>query len=1016
MKRSKKIQPADTFAAIGTKRQAQRDAQLQPAMIGPLPDIELPRMSRSNRWAFAPAPKLSTPADLRKALVTKRQQIAPFLRDLAPKLKSTRNSRTLRDFDWRLAKGDNLKTFADAKAGHGAWEKVTIPHFGPPGGRALAYYRTEFTAPTDWKTLGSFWLRIAGADYIARVYVNGRCVGEHEGFFATFKCDISAALKPGRNTLLIELRNEGTWNTQQDPEGDKLYAATGPGWDEAGRGWHHCPSGMGILGLVTLEARPRLFVHDLWVRPLASLDAAEVRIELHNCDTTPCDFTIEVAVFGQNFRTTPLPWRSLDKQPAAATGLNYYACIVALPKGRRWNPDTPWLYQAQVRLRDNAGRLINTAKRQFGLRTFRIDETTSPMGRIFLNDEPIRLRGANTMGFEQLAVMRGQPNRLRDDLLLARLTNFNFLRLTQRPVQPEVYEMADRVGLMIQTDLPLFAFLRRPQFCEAVRQAGEMARHVRAHPSVVLLTYINEPFPSQWRPVGHRHINRTEMEGFFQAATAAIRVEHPDIAIKPVDGDYDPPAEGLPDYHLYSLWYQGHGQPFGKLHKGEFPPLKPNWCFGCGEYGAEGLDPVGLMRRHYPADWLPHDARSEADWTPNRIAQAQTGRHQPIFFDRPKTLSNWVQSSQKWQARATRLQTESFRRMDRMVSCAIHLFIDAWPAGWMKSIMDCERRPKEAWFACRDALAPWLPMLRSDRSAFWSGEKNRIEVWLANDTATQPRGWQLRYSVEADGQILSSGRCPARIETCAPTFQGKLSWVAPKVTQRTAVSVQLGLFDKEGHLVNDTITSYVVWPQTTVPKLQVALASTKGPAEQLAQDLDATMDPDSNVILADRLPSSAIARNLLWKRVKAGATLFLTELSPGLHRVGSEKIEVKPCGFAPYDFVSRATGHPLVDGFEPDDFRFWHDVASDTITPLLHATFQAPGWKPILLSGEAGWGEPDRPALAAAERPLGKGRIVVSLLSLTGRVQTNPAADIFVRRLLEVKLQGGIADPALAVV
>lgn len=728
MKRSKKIQPADTFAAIGALRQARRDEQLQPSTVGPLPHIEMPPMRRGERWAFAPASKLATPADLQQALKAKRRQMAPFLRDLAPRLSSPRRRRVLGEFDWRLAKQDTLKTFADANAGRGAWQKVTIPHYGPPGGRALAYYRTEFSVPAAWRKMGTLWLRIAGADYYARLYVNGRCVGEHEGFFATFECEISAALKPGRNTVLIELRNEGTWNTQQDPEGDKLYAATGPGWDAPGSGWHHCPSGMGLLGSVTLEARPRWFVHDVWARPLASLDAAEIKIELHNADTTPRQPTIEVAVFGQNFRATALPWRPLDPQPAAAAGLTYYACTVALPKGRRWNPDTPWLYQVQVRLRDDAGNLVDTARRQFGLRSFRIDETTSPKGRIFLNDEPIRLRGANTMGFEQLDVMRKQPGRLRDDLLLARLTNFNFLRLTQRPVHPEIYAMADRVGLMIQTDLPLFAFLRRPQFCEAVRQAGEMARHVRAHPSVVLLTYINEPFPSQWRAVGHRHLHRAELEGFFQAATAAIRVEHPDIAIKPVDGDYDPPAEGLPDYHLYCLWYQGHGQPFGRLHKGEFPPVKPNWCFGCGEYGAEGLDPVGLMRRHYPEKWLPRDARSEAAWTPSQISQAQTGRHQAIFFDRPSTLSDWVRASQAWQARATRLQTESFRRMDRLVSCAVHLFIDAWPAGWMKSIMDCERRPKPAWFACREALAPWLPMLRSDRTALWSGEKNRLEV------------------------------------------------------------------------------------------------------------------------------------------------------------------------------------------------------------------------------------------------------------------------------------------------
>jgi hypothetical protein len=46
-----------------------------------------------------------------------------------------------------------------------------------------------------------------------------------------------------------------------------------------------------------------------------------------------------------------------------------------------------------------------------------------------------------------------------------------------------------------------------------------------------------------------------------------------------------------------------------------------------------------------------------------------------------------------------------------MVSFAIHLFIDAWPAGWMKTIMDFRRQPKPAYFAYRDALAPLAAQL-----------------------------------------------------------------------------------------------------------------------------------------------------------------------------------------------------------------------------------------------------------------------------------------------------------------
>jgi len=411
------------------------------------------------------------------------------------------------------------------------------------------------------------------------------------------------------------------------------------------------------------------------------------------------------------------------------------------------------------------------------------------------------------------------------------------------------------------------------------------------------------------------------------------------------------------------------------------------------------------MRRRYPREWLPRDSRTESAWSPDQISHAQTGRHQPLFFDRPATLEAWVTASQQWQAEAVRLQTEAFRRMDRLVSCAVHLFIDAWPAGWMKSIMDCERRPKAGWFACRDALTPWLPMWRSDRLAVFAGEALTSEAWLANDTTDEPRGWTLRYTLEMADRVLASGKVVAKSRICAPVFQGQLRWTAPKVEQRTEVVLRLGLFDQSGRIINDSASRIVVWPKLRVSQLKINIWAKGGPAERLARELAASNDSDAKVILADHVPADARRRQELWQRVRAGAKLIFTELPPGRHRIANHTLVVSPCGFTPYDFISRATDHPLVAGFEANDFRFWHEPRSDMISPLLPATFQAPGWNSILLTGEAGWEKAARPALAAAEIQHGQGRIIVSLVSLAGRTITNPVAKLFAKRLIDTDIE-----------
>jgi beta-galactosidase/beta-glucuronidase len=124
--------------------------------------------------------------------------------------------------------------------------------------------------------------------------------------------------------------------------------------------------------------------------------------------------------------------------------------------------------------------------------------------------------------------------------LLAKITNMNYLRMTQMPVQQEVYEYCDKLGMMTQTDLPLFGVLRRNKWAEAVRQAHEMERLVRSHPCNIMVTYINERFPNaEGNP--HRHLDTYEdFAKFFSAADAAVLSANPDRVIKAGDGDYDP--------------------------------------------------------------------------------------------------------------------------------------------------------------------------------------------------------------------------------------------------------------------------------------------------------------------------------------------------------------------------------------------------------------------------------------------------------------------------------------------
>jgi len=603
------------------------------------------------------------------------------------------------------------------------------------------------------------------------------------------------------------------------------------------------------------------------------------------------------------------------------------------------------------------------------------------------------------MGFEQQDVFRKDFRQLEDDILLAKICNMNYLRLTQRPVQPEVYAYCDRLGLMTQSDLPLFGCLRYNKLAEAVRQAEEMERLVRGHACNIVVSYINEPFPNaSGKP--HRHLTRPDLQAFFEAADRAVRVLNPERVIKHVDGDYDPPGDTLPDNHCYCGWYNGHGLELGKLHRGFWVPVKRNWLYACGEFGVEGLDPADLMRRRYPREWLP--GPDESVWSPDAIHGAQTGKFHYMWFDTQRTLEDWVRVSQHHQVWATRLFAERFRLDNRMVSFAIHLFIDAFPSSWMKSIMDCERRPKPAYFAYRDALEPLTVNIRTDRWAFTAGEAMPFEFWVCNDTPETSKKLRLRWQIEQSGRVIYSRQAPATVQAQRAIFQGFFTPGAPHVEQRTRYTLRLALADG-AKILRDTAIDYDVFPAPPALRgLPVNVIGT-GKARQLVRELGVKPAAKAaSVIVVDDYAAYRHRRQAIDRAVSAGARVVFLELPVGEYKIGGSVVRVVDCVMRAREFVSRATGHRLVAGFEPEDFKCWYDPKAGYFRPLLATVFEADGWEPILTNGNGVWGGGAwKTMFAAAEKPAGNGGYIICQVALAGRTRHNPVAGIFARRLLK---------------
>jgi hypothetical protein len=66
------------------------------------------------------------------------------------------------------------------------------------------WYRRQFTVPAGWAGQ-NVKLNFGAVDYEAVVWVNGAVVGAHKGGSDSFGFDITAALKPGANEIVVQV-------------------------------------------------------------------------------------------------------------------------------------------------------------------------------------------------------------------------------------------------------------------------------------------------------------------------------------------------------------------------------------------------------------------------------------------------------------------------------------------------------------------------------------------------------------------------------------------------------------------------------------------------------------------------------------------------------------------------------------------------------------------------------------------------------------------------------------------
>lgn len=331
----------------------------------------------------------------------------------------------------------------------------------------VGWYRRTVTldVPSPGQLL---FLTFGAVDYQTTVWINGRRVGEHEGGYLPFEFDITDVVQSGENEVVVRVA---------DPTDDIKQWPTYP-FSEIPHGkqsWYGPISG--IWQSVNLEQRSALYLRSIRVTPLPTEQAVVVAVRCSELDL-PADTQIGVALFA--------PDQALLAEGTLVNGSEGRLSAQGQPLSL-WSPETPALYTVVITLTSN-GQPLDEIRQTCGFRTVEARD-----GRIYLNGQPLYLRGVLDQAYYPETIYTPPSLAfLEEQVHKAKALGLNCLRCHIKIEDPRYYEVADRLGILIWTEIPNWAHLSANASQRAKETFLRMVERDWHHPSIFAWTLINE--------------------------------------------------------------------------------------------------------------------------------------------------------------------------------------------------------------------------------------------------------------------------------------------------------------------------------------------------------------------------------------------------------------------------------------------------------------------------------------------------------------------------------------------
>ena len=348
------------------------------------------------------------------------------------------------------------------------------PPFVPREYNPTGSYRKTFTIPANWKSKRIF-LRMEKTASASFVWINGEEVGYNEGAFESAEYDVTSFLKPGKNTIAVNVIKYS----------DGVYLESQDYWRLAG-----------IFDDVWLYAKSDVHIFDWYATTDLDENYENAKLNLqitvkNHSKTDKQNYKVRTSLFNaqnvlvQNFTSEAFQIIADNKQITTVSSL--------VKNPGKWTAETPNLYRLTLELINSEGKTEEVITGRIGFK-----ETEIRHQVFYLNGKAIKLNGINShMQHPDLGHTMDEAT-IRKDFEILKQFNINCVRTSHYPPVARYLELADEYGLYVIDEAGDEAHATEylsdktewePMYRERVRK---MVLRDRNHPSILFWSAGNE--------------------------------------------------------------------------------------------------------------------------------------------------------------------------------------------------------------------------------------------------------------------------------------------------------------------------------------------------------------------------------------------------------------------------------------------------------------------------------------------------------------------------------------------